>query len=71
MQGGRRKKSVNIETPEFFTYRVEIHQGLKNEYKEATIDVGNVRRWMKRFRSGDTSLDGKPRSGRPSTANQP
>ncbi|UYV60562.1 hypothetical protein LAZ67_1001530 [Cordylochernes scorpioides] len=37
-------------------------------YKEARIDVINVRKWMKILRSGETSLDDKPRSGRPSTA---
>ncbi|UYV68193.1 hypothetical protein LAZ67_5003332 [Cordylochernes scorpioides] len=45
----------------------EIHKGLKNVYKEATIDISNVRRWMKGFLSGETSLDDKPRRGRPST----
>ncbi|UYV74690.1 hypothetical protein LAZ67_12000576 [Cordylochernes scorpioides] len=35
--------------------------------QESIIDVSNVRRWMKSFRNGETSLDDKPRSGRSST----
>ncbi|UYV64226.1 hypothetical protein LAZ67_3000002 [Cordylochernes scorpioides] len=35
--------------------------------QKSTIDINNLRRWIKRFRSGETSLDDKLRSGGPST----
>ncbi|UYV82593.1 hypothetical protein LAZ67_22000061 [Cordylochernes scorpioides] len=42
-------------------FRFRDSPEMKNVYKEATMDISNVRRWMKIFRSGETSLDDKPR----------
>jgi transposase len=45
----------------------DIHRRLQNVYRDDTIDRSNVHRWMKKFKEGETSIDEKPRSGRPST----
>ena len=34
---------------------------------EGTVHPSTARKWFQRFRSGDTSLDDKPKSGRPVT----
>lgn len=46
----------------------DIHRRLQNVYGDDTIDKSNVHRWMKKFKEGETSIEDKPRSGRPSTA---
>lgn len=47
---------------------VDIHTRLKNVYGESVVDISNVRRWVKKFREGETEINDKPRSGRPSTS---
>ena len=47
---------------------VNIHRRLRNVFGEATIDESNVRRWVKKFKEGETRVQDKPRSGRPLTA---
>jgi transposase len=47
---------------------VEIHRRLKDVYGDAVIDVSNVRRWVKKFRDGESEIADKPRSGRSSTS---
>ncbi len=46
----------------------DIHRRLLNVYGDDIIDKSNVHRWMKKFKEGETSVEDKPRSGRPSTA---
>ena len=46
----------------------DIHRRLQNVYGDDTIDKSNVLRWMKKFEVEKTSIEDKPRSGRPSTA---
>ena len=46
----------------------DIHRRLQVVYGDDTIDKSNVHRWMKKFKEGETSIEDKPRSGRPSTA---
>src|ERR1700761_8057826 len=45
----------------------DIHR-LQNVYGDDTIDKSSVLRWMKKFKEGETNIEDKPRSGRPSTA---
>lgn len=66
---GKLKQRVVIE---FLTKEgcsaAEIHMRLKNVYGDSVIDVSNVRRWVKKFREGETEIEDKPRCGRPSTS---
>ena len=48
---------------------IDIHRRLANVYGAEAVDVSTVRRWVRRFEGGDTDVYDKPRSGRPSTAN--
>lgn len=50
---------------------VEIHVRLQNVYGDSVIDISNVRRWVRRFREGETEVNDKARSGRPSSAVNP
>ena len=50
-----------------------IHNRLKNVYGDKTIDVSNVRRWVRRIKGSDSDkgeavLGDQPRSGRPAHA---
>jgi transposase len=45
-----------------------IHRRLQNVYGDVAIDRSNMHRWMRKFKEGVTSIEHKPRSGRPSTA---
>lgn len=47
---------------------VEIHRRLKNVYGGSVLDLSNVRRWVTRFKEGDSDIADKKRSGRPSTS---
>jgi hypothetical protein len=51
------------------TCAVNIHKKLLNVYKDETIDISNVRRWLKRFKNEEKDVYDRPRSGRPSTSN--
>jgi transposase len=42
----------------------DIHRCLMNVYRDQTVDVSTVKRWVARFSSGDDMKD-KPRFGRP------
>jgi hypothetical protein len=46
----------------------DMHMRLQNVYGDDTIDGNNEHRWVKKFKDGETSIEGKPSSGRPSTA---
>ena len=46
----------------------KIHQRLLSVYQEETMTVANVRRWVMRFKNGETNIGDKPRSGRPVSA---
>lgn len=48
---------------------IDIYRRLTNVYGAEAVDVSTVRRWVRRFESGDTDMCDKPRSGRPRTAN--
>ena len=48
-----------------------IHRRLLNVYRDQTVDVSTVRRWVARFSSGDSDVKEKPRSRRPCTAVTP
>lgn len=50
------------------TNATKIYEQLFKVYKSETIDVSNVRRWIKRFKNEDFDISDKPRSGRPSTS---
>ena len=47
---------------------IEIHRRLRSVYGEDAIDVTSVRRWVRRFKSGEKDISDRPRSGRPATA---
>ena len=49
----------------------KIHDKLRAVYKEETMSVSTLRRWVLRFRNGEESISDKPRSGRPSSASTP
>jgi [histone H3]-lysine36 N-dimethyltransferase SETMAR len=42
-----------------------IHKKLMEVYKDDCMDISNVRRWLRHFRSGETSIFDQSRSGRP------
>jgi len=46
----------------------EIHQRLQRAYGSVCMGASNVRRWVKHFKDGNTSIQDEPRSGRPRTA---
>ena len=46
----------------------EIHQRLQRAYGSACMGASSVRRWVKNFKDGNTSIQDEPRSGRPRTA---
>ncbi|KAG8222260.1 hypothetical protein J437_LFUL001458 [Ladona fulva] len=47
---------------------IEIHRRLLKVYGDDTIDVSNVRRWVRHFKGGEKGVHDKPRPGRPCTA---
>jgi len=49
----------------------DIHRRLLNVYRDQTMDVCTVRRWVARFSSGSSDVKDKPCSGRPCTAVTP
>ena len=49
----------------------DIHRHLLNVYRDQTLDVNTVRRWVERFSSGDNNVKDKPRSGQSCTAVTP
>ena len=46
----------------------EIHQRLQRAYGSVCMGVSSVRRWVKHFKDGNTSIQNEPRSGRLRTA---
>ena len=46
----------------------EIHQRLQRAYGSVCMGASSVRRWLKHFKDGNTSIQDQPRSGRPRTA---
>jgi len=46
----------------------EIHQRLQRAYGSVCMGASSVRRWMKHFKDGNTSIQDQPRSVRPRTA---
>jgi histone-lysine N-methyltransferase SETMAR len=46
----------------------EIHQRLQRAYGSVYMGASSVRRWVKHFKDGNTSIKDEPRSGRPRTA---
>ena len=46
----------------------EIHQRLQRAYGSVCMGMSSVRRWVKHFKDGNTSIQDQPRSGRPWTA---
>ena len=46
----------------------EIHQILQRAYGSVCMGASSVRRWVKHFKDGNTSIQDQPRSGRPQTA---
>jgi len=46
----------------------EIHQTLQRAYGSVCMGASSVRRWVKHFKDGNTSILDEPRSGRPRTA---
>jgi len=47
---------------------VEIHQRLQRAYGSVCMGANSVRRWVKHFKDGNTSIQDEPRSGRPRTS---
>ena len=45
----------------------EIHQRLQHAYESVCMDASSVRRGVKHFKAGNTSIQDDPRSGRPRT----
>ena len=45
-----------------------IHQRLQRAYGSVCMGASSVRRWVKHFKDGKTSIQDEPRSGRPRTA---
>ena len=43
----------------------EIHQRLLHAYGSVCMGASNVRRWLKHFKDGNTSIKDQPRSFRP------
>jgi len=54
---------IKEETP-----AAEIHQRLQRAYGSVCMGASSVRRWVKHFKGGNTSIQDQPRSGRPRTA---
>jgi len=46
----------------------EIHKRLQRAYGIVCMGESSVRRWVKHFKDGNTSIQDQPRSGRPQTA---
>ncbi|PSN45554.1 hypothetical protein C0J52_05766 [Blattella germanica] len=46
---------------------VDIHQRLLRAYGDACMGASSVRRWVKHFKDGNTSIKDESRSGRPRT----
>ena len=46
----------------------EIRQRLQRAYGSVCMGASSVRRWVKHFKDGNTSIQDEPRSGRPRTA---
>src|SRR5215469_651019 len=46
----------------------EIHQRLQRAYGSVCMGASSVRRWVKHFKDGNTSIQDEPRNGRPRTA---
>ncbi|PNF17989.1 hypothetical protein B7P43_G17352 [Cryptotermes secundus] len=46
----------------------EIHQRLQRAYGSVCMGASSVRRWVKHFKDGNTSIENESRSGRPRTA---
>jgi len=46
----------------------EIHQRLQREYGSVCMGASSVRRWVKHFKDGNTSIQDEPPSRRPRTA---
>ncbi|PNF18456.1 hypothetical protein B7P43_G09006 [Cryptotermes secundus] len=46
----------------------EIHQRFQRAYGSVCMGASSVRRWVKHFKDGNTSIEDEPRSGRPRTA---
>ena len=47
---------------------VDFHHRLQCVYGEVCKRASSVRRWVKHFKDGNTSIQDQPRSGRPRTA---
>jgi len=43
----------------------EIHQRLQRAYESVCMGASSVRRWVKHFKDGNTSIQNEPRSGSP------
>jgi len=43
----------------------EFHQRLQRAYGSVCMGASSVRRWVKHFKDGNTSIQDQPRSGRP------
>jgi len=46
----------------------KIHEGLVNAEGEHALSLSTVRRWIAKFKDGETQVDDRPRSGRPREA---
>jgi len=46
----------------------EIQQRLQRAYGSVCMGASSVRRWVKQFKNGNTSIQDQPRSGCPRTA---
>ena len=46
----------------------DIHHRLQRVYEDVCMCTSSVRWWVKHFKDGNTSIQDKPRSGRPRTA---
>ena len=46
-------------------HAAEIHQRLQRAYGIVCMGASSVRRWVKHFKNGNTSIQDEPRSGRP------
>ena len=46
----------------------DIHHRLQCVYGDVCMGASSVRRWVKHFKDGNTSIQNQPRSGRPRTA---
>ena len=50
---------------------IDIHRRLQKVYGMDAVDASTVRRWVRRFESGESDVEDKARSGRPHTATTP